>query len=178
MRPAVLSFGAAVPVPATSPVRHGSATFDRTRRYRYSLTRVWAAERGTVVFVGLNPNRADAVRDDPTIRRCLGFARRWGFGALEVVNLFARCAPTPRALRDAAHPVGPDNDVFLRDATGAAALVVAAWGAHGTLHERDAAVRGLLRDATVPVVCLGRTAGGQPRHPLYLRADTAPRPFS
>lgn len=124
----------------------------------------------------LNPNNADAIRDDPTIRRCIGFARRWGFGSVDVVNLFAYRTVDPRRLARLRDPIGPENDRHLARALRDADLVVCAWGATPLAHARAAGLRKLLaRRATL---CLGRTKRGAPRHPLYLRADTALRPFS
>lgn len=123
---------------------------------------------GKVTFVMLNPSTADAVADDPTIRRCIGFAQAWGFGALEVVNLYAYRATRPAELFAADDPVGPRNNRFVRAAARSAALVVAAWGVYGRRHGRDAAVLATLRRIG-PVHCLGMTLGGQPRHPLFVR---------
>src|SRR4028119_2392792 len=97
----------------TSGREHRGAIFDPTRTYRYALWRTWDAARPPVAFVLLNPSTADARRDDPTIRRCANFARTWGFGGLEVVNLFAFRATHPTDLKCAADPVGPQNDVHL-----------------------------------------------------------------
>lgn len=146
----------------------GHAVFDPTGRYRYLLRRTWGSGP-RVAFVMLNPNAADALVDDPTIRRCVGFARRWGFRSVEVVNLFAYRARDPRELGRAADPVGPDNDRHVRDAIRRAELVVCAWGATRVARRRAAAVHDLLEGRTVR--CLGRTRSGAPRHPLYLRRD-------
>lgn len=121
----------------------------------------------------LNPSTADAARDDPTIRRCLALARAWGFGALAVGNLFAFRTPCPQLLRTVPDPVGPDNDAWLRRLRAESALVVAAWGNHGSLHGRDRAVRPLLEGAQI----LGFTRQGRPRHPLYLPGTALPRPW-
>ncbi|MEX2446608.1 MAG: DUF1643 domain-containing protein [Dehalococcoidia bacterium] len=143
-----------------------SASFSRDGRYRYSLRRSWDAGPH-VVWVMLNPSRATAEEDDPTLRRCAGFSRRWGFGSLEVVNLFAAVATEPADLRRFEDPVGPANDRALRAALVGADLVVAAWGAgHGGLLGRAARVRRRLDGAW----CLGVTASGDPRHPLRLPA--------
>lgn len=139
--------------------------------YRYLLWRRWA-DADSVLFVMLNPSTADATRDDPTIRRCHRLARAWGFGAVEIANLFAFRATDPRDLARAEAPVGPDNDAILVDAAGRAAAVVVAWGVHGALGGRDVAVHRLLRRALRrPLLCLGTTRSGAPRHPLYLRRD-------
>ncbi len=121
----------------------------------------------------LNPSTADAEHDDPTIRRCFGFARSWGFGALEVVNLFAWRSTSPAALQSAKDPVGPANDAAILDAHACCGQTVLAWGNHGAHLNRDREVR-LLLDGDASVVHFGLTGAGQPRHPLYIRAD-APR---
>ena len=144
-----------------------SAVFSDDRVYRYELRRVWAAGP-LVAFVGLNPSTADETVDDPTIRRCIGFAKRWGYGGLVMVNLFAFRATDPRVMRAAADPVGPANDEHLERLTGEVDQFVAAWGAGGTYMDRDLAV--------LPIIgwhlrALGHTKDGHPRHPLYVRAD-------
>jgi hypothetical protein len=120
----------------------------------------------------LNPSRADATRDDPTLRRCLGFARAWGYGALDVVNLFAWRTSNPAALRHVPDPVGPDNDRTLVEVAHRADLVVAAWGNHGVIANRHQVVCSLLR--STPLFCLDVTQQGQPRHPLYIPCAATP----
>lgn len=134
--------------------------------YRYTLSRMWDATRPQVAFVMLNPSTADAHQDDPTIRRCVGFAKQWGFGRLAVVNLFAYRATRPADLLIADDPVGEDNDAHLLNACRASETIVCAWGNHGAHRGRDAAVCALLED--FPLMCLGLTQRGQPRHPLYV----------
>jgi hypothetical protein len=154
------------------------AIFDASGAYRYALWRAWDPRRPGVCFVMLNPSAADAAPDVPTIRRCLGFARSWGFGALHVVNLFAFRAAGPRALKAASDPVGPDNDGFLAAASASADLLVAAWGNHGIFAGRAASVvRDLLLAGREPL-CLGRTrTTGEPRHPLYVPRGARPVPL-
>ncbi len=157
---------------------HGSASCDRSRRYRYRLRREWDASLPAIAFVMLNPSAADATIDDPTIRRCLGFARSWGYGALEVVNLFAWRAHRPSDLRKAADPIGPRNDRTLRVTARAGNDILLAWGNHGAWNDRDQAVLATLRRAGASrLLCLGITGAGQPRHPLYVRAATRPVAF-
>jgi hypothetical protein len=144
-----------------------TAVFSPCRTWRYSLRRQLIGT-GTVAFIGLNPSTADETRDDPTIRRCLGFARRWSFAALEVVNVYGLRATEPHALWHAADPVGPQNDRVLSRAIEGADLVIAAWGAQAR-PERLAELRWALGD--VQLHALGFTQSGAPRHPLYLRAD-------
>src|SRR5262249_6763346 len=103
------------------------ATFSPCRRYRYALQRRWA-DGPAVCWVMLNPSSADEHRDDPTIRRCVGFSQSWGYAGLVAVNLFASRTPDPAALWSVADPVGPGNDAAIRGAAAGASLVVAAWG--------------------------------------------------
>ncbi len=144
-------------------------------QYRYGLTRTFFTGTGTVLFIMLNPSTADAEMDDPTIRRCIGFARRWGFQELKVGNLFALRATDPRELKRVSDPIGPENDRYLMHMSGSADAVIAAWGAHGIYRNRSQHVLGLLEGT---VECLGLTKQGYPRHPLYLRADAAREPIA
>lgn len=141
-----------------------SAVFSPCRTWRYELRRAWDASLPLVTFVGLNPSTADETRDDPTIRRCIGFAKRWGYGSIVMVNLFAFRATDPRDMRAAADPVGPENDARLGGVRG---LVIAAWGTGGAFRGRGEAVRSLFGS----VYALGLTKDGYPRHPLYVRGD-------
>ena len=146
------------------------AVFDESGVYRYLLWRKWDRSRPSVAFVLLNPSTADATADDPTIRRCIGFARGWGFGGMEVANLFAFRATTPRLLGSAIDPVGPENDRHLRELAARAEHVVVAWGNGGALFGRAAAVLPLFEGREL--YCLGVTKAGAPRHPLYVRGDS------
>jgi hypothetical protein len=131
-----------------------------------------------LAIVMLNPSTADAERDDPTIRRCIAFAVRERFGGVEICNLFALRATAPANLKAADDPVGPDNDRHLRDLFARHAQVLAAWGVHGGHRGRAEAIVRLAARLGVALTCLGRTAQGQPRHPLYVRGDSAILPFA
>lgn len=156
-------------VASTKPL----AVFDAGRVYRYSLYREWGDASRTVAFIMLNPSTADEVALDPTVLRCMRAAKRWGYGAGEVVNLFAYRSTDPRGLLAVDDPVGPENDRYIMAAAEDAVLVVAAWGVHGTLQGRAAAVVRLL-EGVCELTCLGTTRAGHPRHPLYLRRDVQP----
>lgn len=143
------------------------ATFSRDRRYRYRLWRRWDPSRPVVAFCMLNPSTADEQRDDPTIRRCIGFAHDWGYGGLEIVNLFAFRATDPRDLRLAADPVGRQNDRHLARAARRATLVVTAWGARADVRRARRAMW-VLSGQRRSLAHLGFTRSRRPRHPLYL----------
>ena len=147
-----------------------SAVLSPCGRYRYSLQRRWLTGEGTVLFIMLNPSTADAETDDPTIRRCIGFAQRWGFRELVVGNLFAYRATNPQELTQVDDPIGAENDYHLTEMSGSAVATIAAWGERGALRGRDTDV---LRILTGSIEHLGLTKQGHPRHPLYLRSDTA-----
>ena len=146
------------------------AAFSYCRKYRYSLWRIWDNNLRKVMFIGLNPSTANELVDDPTIRRCIGFARSWGYGGLYVVNLFAYRATDPKRLRKVANPVGHENDKWLLETASQVEIIVAAWGNKGAYLNRDCEVRKMLPN----LYCLGVTKPGQPRHPLYLRKDLLP----
>ena len=159
------------------------ATFTRSHaiisscgRYRYTLTRGWSA--GTAMaFVMLNPSTADAMIDDPTIRRCISFARREGHGTLHVVNLFAIRSPSPAAIIREADPVGPDNLRHIAATIDASQEVVVAWGAHPLAERQEQVVMKFITDYGHTPKCLGLTKNDHPRHPLYVRADAPLIPF-
>jgi hypothetical protein len=139
------------------------------RKYRYALWRRWS-DGPQVLFVMLNPSTADESIDDPTIRRCIAFAKAWGFGSLAVGNLFALRTPSPKVLRQSRAPVGETNDSWLKKLQASSTLSLAAWGNHGKFQNRGASVKHLLAN----VHTLGITKVGEPRHPLYVSAVTKP----
>lgn len=154
-----------------------AAVFSQDGMFRYLLTRIWGTEP-PAVFLMLNPSTADAFVEEPTVRRCMGFARRWSCGGLVVVNLFGLRATDPKVMLAHAEPVGERND----DVLAAVAQMdvkhwVAAWGRPGTHRGRAVEVRELLASEGVQLQYLGLTDGGQPRHPLYLKAGTPLTPF-
>ena len=149
---------------------HRTAIFSQCKKYRYVLTREWSADLPSVLFVALNPSTADATIDDPTVRRCVAFARDWGYGGLLIANLFAFRSPDPRKLTSTHDPIGPRNDWWLTRLSSQSAITIAAWGVHGSISNRAHAVLPKLRN----VHHLGLTREGHPRHPLYLSGATRP----
>lgn len=192
--PARAGHGGAAPAPADRVYLERSAEISPCGRYRYELVRRWGAAP-MVAFVMLNPSTADAIDDDPTIRRCEGFARAWGHGGLVVVNLFAWRATDPHELT-LAHDrgedvVGPETDARTLASIGRAAptagapardrdvsSVVAAWGNRGRFLDRDFAVQRMLAAAGVDLLAIRTTKAGAPEHPLYLPATLKPTPYA
>ncbi|MBD2319872.1 DUF1643 domain-containing protein [Phormidium tenue] len=144
------------------------AVIDKTGLYRYSLWREWDIDKSKIVFIMLNPSKADASIDDPTLRRCINFANSWGFGSLIVVNLFAFRTASPLELKKVDNPIGKQNDRYLKKAIKSADRVVVAWGNNGKLMQRDRFVLELLSKHNIQPHCLGITKSGYPCHPLYV----------
>jgi hypothetical protein len=136
------------------------------RTYRYGLWREWDGDGKCCVFIGFNPSTADENEDDPTIRRCIQFAKDWGYGRLVMLNLFAYRSTDPNALSRVDNPIGDENDQMLLSVCSNADIVVAAWGNHGALKARDKEVLKLL-DGQTELQCFKITNKGQPIHPLY-----------
>lgn len=150
------------------------ASFSDCRTYRYELWREWDPTLGAFVVIGLNPSTADERTDDPTIRRCIGFAQRFGCGRLVMLNLFAFRATKPKDMLATVDPIGPRNDEILRHhaADTGSLFTVAAWGIHGE-PTRVAEVAAIFPR----LECLGRNKDGSPKHPLYLPATAPLIPF-
>lgn len=161
--------------------------FSPCRKYRYTLWRSWGV--GTlpliqlgdrqpsdsyVQFIGLNPSTADEVKDDPTIRRCIQFAKDWGYGALCMTNAFAFRDTDPKKMKAEPEPVGEFNDHWLKAIAANAGVVVAAWGKDGKHLGRADRIKEMIPK----LQCLGQNKDGSPKHPLYLRGDMTPIPFT
>lgn len=150
-------------------------------RYRYDLWRKWEAPAlglsvPCVMFVMLNPSTADGEVDDPTIRKCIGFAKRWGYGMIRVVNLFAYRStkpptPTDRRTLDL---VGPYNVGHIRQAMVTQNTCVVAWGRQPStlLGELPQTIAHEANELDLKLWCLGTTKNGSPRHPLFVPYDT------
>lgn len=151
-----------------TPECRSEAVYSECGLFRYRLTRCWNPGGPRLAFVMLNPSTANEKVNDPTIARCEKRARLLGFGALDVVNLFAFRATDPADLRAAEQPVGPDNDAFLGRAGDDADMILLAWGVHGRHRDRDTEALPLLAARPEKLHTLGLTRHGLPRHPLYV----------
>lgn len=157
-----------------------SAILSPCRTWRYLLTRELYPSLGqviinrTITFIGLNPSTADEYTNDPTIRRCMGFAKSFGGSKLLMVNLFAYRATDPKELLQVEDPIGPDNIAYIKDALRESDIVICAWGANPRVYmPLTKYVYELINEP----FCLGVTKGGHPRHPLYIRADQKLIPY-
>lgn len=157
--------------------RASTATYSACLRYRYALTRTWDPERPRLLYVMLNPSTATEAASDPTIARCERRADRLGYGAFRAVNLFALRETDPDRLKRAASPEGPDNDDQIAAAADWADDLLVAWGVHGAHRGRNSAVLSRLAASGKPLMTLGLTRDGHPRHPLYVGYGTQPVPL-
>ena len=149
------------------------AIFSECRQYRYALVRTWDESKPNAMFVGLNPSTADEVNDDPTIRRCINFAKSWGYGGLYMLNLFAYRATDPSDMFAALDPIGPQNDTWLEDFAKKSDIVVAAWGNNGVYLNRSKVVSSRIKSFS----CLKINKTGEPAHPLYQSSNAKPISF-
>jgi len=143
------------------------AIFSPDRKYRYELTRTWGSGR-LLGFTMLNGSTADEDRDDPTVRRCVGFGKAWGYDGIWITNMYGLVTMDPRELRCADDPIGPGNDGYLRRMALFVEKLIVGWGVHGGGDPgRVAAVLEILTNYK-DVYCFAKTKGGQPQHPLYV----------
>lgn len=146
------------------------AKLSKCRKYRYALWKTWDGSKPYAMIIGLNPSKADEIEDDPTITRCINFAKSWGFGGVCMANLFAYRATAPIDMMAANDPIGSENDYWLKELATDAGIVVAAWGNDGSYLERSNQVKSFFPD----LHCLKMNKSGEPAHPLYLKASLRP----
>lgn len=155
-----------------------SAVFSADRKHRFELWRRWGEAGAFAAFIGLNPSTADENQDDPTVRRCINYARAWGYDAMCMLNIFSLRATDPKVMLADDLPNLMQNDEALILVSRKAGLVVAAWGAQGEYRHRGWRIARRLTSEGVALYCLGETKTGHPRHPLYMRKDIQPIPYN
>lgn len=164
----------------------GGALFSSCGRYRHLLWRAWDETLPTMVWAMLNPSKAGWPGDDATIRRCTGYAKAWGYGGYDVVNLTDVVETDSKKMLRMSYAelsLGDSPAIKLR-ALGqtTVGLVVVAWGAsvdgHGALEHRARDLLGTVTAAGHRSHCLGTTKAGHPLHPVRLPKGLVPRPFS
>ena len=151
-----------------------TAEISSCERYRYQLGRIWNEDLPVCLWIMLNPSTADARKDDQTIKRCIDYSKRWGYGGLMVGNLFAWRTTYPDELRQAEDPVGPENDQHLDTMLAEADFVICAWGIKSPYRARASEVLGMLNGRGH---ALAITKDGHPGHPSRLSKDLRPIPY-
>ena len=145
------------------PLIKSDAVFSPDRLHRYGLWRLWDNNLPTVLFIGLNPSTADEFKNDPTIRRCIGYAKDWGYGGYIMGNIFAFRATDPDIMKAAKDPIGAENNEWLLRLHQEADLTIGAWGNYGKFMNRGKDVVAMIPN----LKCLKITGQGYPSHPLY-----------
>lgn len=130
-----------------------------------------------VQFIGLNPSTADEFQDDPTIRRCINFAKSWGYGAFCMTNIFAWRDTDPEGMKKVEAPIGVENCKHILSVAKDAGIVIAAWGKHGSHMGRGKRIIEIFDIAGIKLHCLKKNDDGSPAHPLYLKSTLTPIPY-
>lgn len=161
--------------------QNSGAMISEDEKYRYALWRTWDKDKPVVMFIMLNPSTADGNKDDPTIRKCMAYAKAWGYGALIVGNLYAFKTKDPKVLENILFPIGPHCDSWLYTLSKMADLRIAAWGNKILSDKRVEQVKGILSSHMKGIVSrlyyLELSKSGNPKHPLYLRKNLKPQPW-
>ena len=147
-----------------------AAEFSACRKYRFALWRTWDEKKPYALIIGLNPSTADEIKNDPTITRCINFAKSWGYGGVCVANLFAYRATIPKDMMRVKKPIGTENDAWLSQLAKNAGIVVAAWGNDGSHLGRAEEIKKMLPNLHY----IKMNKSGEPAHPLYLRSELKP----
>ena len=148
-----------------------AAIFSKDRKYRYVLKRIWDDKIKSCLFICLNPSTANEIEDDPTIRRCIGYANSFGYGGMVMVNIFAYRSTNPKKLKKVNNPIGKENNKYIEEMCLKADKIILAWGNNGELNNRgDIVIKELQQ--RYKLYCFGMNKSGQPKHPLYLPKKT------
>ena len=149
------------------------ASLSVDRKYRYLLSRVWDETKPMVTIIGLNPSTADEKEDDPTIRRCINYAKSWDYGGIYMLNLFAFRATQPSDMFKASEPIGEENDIYIKTYSKKVDKVICAWGNHGKYQNRS----NHIKNSVDNLYYLKLNQTGEPAHPLYLKSELTPQKF-
>jgi len=148
-----------------------NAYLSKCREYRYALWRTWDNSKPYAMFIGLNPSTANETEDDPTINRCINYAKEWGYGGLCMANLFAFRATKPVDMKLSTDPIGPENDHWIQKLSKNAGVIIGAWGNDGSYMDRSKGIIQMIPD----IKCLKINKSGEPAHPLYLSKLLVPK---
>lgn len=157
----------------TPQFEESKAVISKDGKYRYALWRIWDSNLPNVMFIMLNPSTADSIKNDPTISKCIYYAKKWGYGGIYVGNLFAFRSHTPGLMMLDSDPIGPDCDDYLSWMRDRSELIIAAWGNHGSHLNRGSIIKRKFKN----LYCLDLTNSGQPKHPLYLSNKLIPKHY-
>lgn len=144
------------------------ADFDDDRKNRYVLWRIWDDSKPMVMFIGLNPSKANESKPDPTITRVIGFAKSWGYGGIYMLNLFPYVTPYPEELVETTDEDKWLNSLYLCEYGDKSQEVVFAWGNFKVARQFAKTMAQQFTNAKALIM----NKNGSPRHPLYVKGDT------
>jgi hypothetical protein len=150
------------------------AEFSPCRKYRYALWRQWEDGKPLVMFIGLNPSKANETELDPTIKSVIRISKFNGYGGFYMMNCFPFVSTDPDELRDFGNTAL--NDHWLYTVASKCQDVVFAWGAFKVVKDlgRDAELKGMFPDAKALFV----NKNGSPKHPLFTKGATKLIPYN
>jgi hypothetical protein len=149
------------------------AILSEDRKYRYVLSRIWDESKPMIMIIGLNPSTADETKNDPTITRCINFAKSWEYGGVYMLNLFAFRATLPKDMIEEEEPIGNENDSYINKYSKLSEKVVCAWGNDGSYKNRSKEILSKINN----LYYLKLNKSGEPSHPLYLNGNLIPIKF-
>ncbi len=166
--------------------------FSKCGSYRWILKRELLVGKKTVVFIGLNPSKANSFNNDRTLTRIINFCSRWNYKSIYIINLFGLISKTPLQLSKSKDPIGGNNDLitlitlqFWRKNINCDLWL--GWGDKGQLNGRDRGVLKIIKNLSElksnennyskRILSLGLSKKGNPRHPLYMPNESLLRPF-
>ena len=149
--------------------KYTGAEFSEDRKYRYKLWRIWDETKNKVQFIGLNPSKANESDQDPTVTRCINFAKSWGFGGMYMTNLFAYVSTDPKKLITSGEDLYINNRILL-EVSLECEIVVFCWGCFKEAKKRAKDIIELFSEP----YCMRITKTGNPEHPLYLPGNLKP----
>jgi hypothetical protein len=152
------------------------AIFSSCKKHRLQLWREWDSNLPKVLFIMLNPSTADDQQDDPTLRRCIDFAKQWGYGGLYVGNLYSLRAVDPKTLLKVSKFSHRDNYKHLVNMVQQCQLVVYAWGNYPIIKKLGIPLN-VFNHLEQKLYCIALSKTGTPKHPLYLKNSLTPIPF-
>lgn len=149
------------------------AVFSEDMRYRYALMRRWDMKKDLIMFIGLNPSRANATFNDPTITRCINFAKAWGYGGLFFGNLFALRSPDPKIVKNnLENAIGEENCHWLHCMARESKVIVLCWGSWPFIERAKSDIQWIIDENYEKIRAFGLNKDGNPKHPLYLSSKS------
>lgn len=145
------------------------AKFSDDRKYRFALWRIWDKELPCVMFIGLNPSKANESDLDATIRSVIRISKHNGYGGFYMMNCFPMVSTNPDEL--VIHPFWQKiNDEWIEFVASKCKDVVFAWGNFKVVRDKKRNEELVIKFPKAKVI--GLNANGSPKHPLFIKGKT------